>query len=385
MNLLDVVVLAAVVLGAAGGYRVGFVARAASWIGLGAGLVIGARLLPEVLDLVVPTSRAESFLVAAGVLLGAAFIGQLVGVLVGGKLRIAIPAGPARTIDHGVGGLTGALGVLVVFWLLLPAVAETPGWPARQARASTVAQAIDQRLPPAPDASQTLRALVGEQSPRVFTALREAPEVGPAPGGSGLPADLVDQVARSSVKITGPACRRIQEGSGFVVGDDLVVTNAHVVAGEEDTSVQRLDGSAVDAEVVAFDAERDLAVLSAPGLDRPALAVGESAVGTSGGVFGYPGGGPLRVAPFQVAEVALATGTDIYDLERTDREVLFLAAALAPGDSGAALVGPDGAVVGVAFAVAPDQPNVAYALSTAELEAVLATVSPEPVSTGSCV
>ncbi|CAN5776587.1 MarP family serine protease [soil metagenome] len=385
MNTFDLLILAGGVAAAVGGYRLGFVARAMSWLGLAVGLVIGARVLPALLDGLPDASRGEAFLVSSGVLIGGAFLGQIAGLLVGSKLRIVIPIGPACTVDRVAGAGAATLGVLVAVWLLIPAMAETPGWPAQQARGSRVARAIDARFPDAPDASQALRALVGESSPRVFDALREAPDVGPAPGDSGLPPSLVEAVSVSTVKVLGPACRRSQEGSGFVVDNDLVVTNAHVVAGEDSTRVQRSDGSEVEAQVVAFDSGRDLAVLRAPGLERPALPVGESTTGATGGAFGYPGGGQLRVAPFQIADTAVATGTDIYDQQRTEREVLFLASELFPGDSGGALVDGTGQVVGVAFAIAPDQPGVAYGLSTDELRAVLGNDLTQRVDTGPCL
>jgi S1-C subfamily serine protease len=170
-----------------------------------------------------------------------------------------------------------------------------------------------------------------------------------------------------------------------VVGDDLIATNAHVVAGESKTIVERSDGSEVDATVVAFDPARDLAIVSAPGLNRPALGRAEAHEGDRGAVFGHPGGGDLRVAPYEVGREVTATGTDIYDRSRTERAVLILSAELHPGDSGGALVNPDGAVVGVAFAIAPDKGGVAYALDRSELEAVLATVSTSEVDTGPCL
>jgi S1-C subfamily serine protease len=196
---------------------------------------------------------------------------------------------------------------------------------------------------------------------------------------------VVDAVVPSTVKVHGVACRRIQEGSGFVAGPGLVVTNAHVVAGEGETVVQRSDGTEVRATVVAFDPRRDLAVLSAPDLDRPALPRADVEEGALGAVFGHPGGGPLRAAPFSVGRTVNATGTDIYDRERTERKVLILAAGLAPGDSGAALIDPQGRVVGVAFAIAPDKPGVAYALDIEELEPVLAGDLSHRADTGSCL
>ena len=104
-----------------------------------------------------------------------------------------------------------------------------------------------------------------------------------------------------------------------------------------------------------------------------------------GGVYGFPGGGSLRIAPYEIARRVRATGTDIYDRERTEREVFFLSAALAPGDSGSALVDPNGDVAGVAFAIAPDRGGVAYALTDTELRAFMTRDLSAPVNTGACI
>ena len=120
---------------------------------------------------------------------------------------------------------------------------------------------------------QALRRVVGDEPfPQVFDALRPAPDPGTAPDESGLTTAVADQVVQSTVKVTGQACSRIQEGSGFFVDDDLVVTNAHVVAGEDDTEVELADGRVLSAEVVAFDPARDLAVLRTDGEAAAAAA-----------------------------------------------------------------------------------------------------------------
>jgi S1-C subfamily serine protease len=189
------------------------------------------------------------------------------------------------------------------------------------------------------------------------------------------------------VKVVGEACGRIQEGTGFVARPGLVVTNAHVVSGESRTTLERSDGQRVDAIVVAFDPARDLAVLSAPALDRPALPLGSAQPGVLGAVYGHPGGGPLKASPFRVDRRIRAVGRDIYGSSRTERDVLVLAADLEPGDSGSALVARGGRVAGVAFAIAPDRPGVAYALTPAEVRDVLDTVpaTRSPVPTGQCL
>lgn len=386
MNGLDVLLASVAAAVAFGGFRLGFIARVSSWVGMLVGIVGGAVILPSLIDgLSGRVNRPNLIFVAAAVVIGAGLLGQAVGLFVGSRIHMVIPLGPARLFDAIVGAVAGVVGLAITVWLIAPAMADTPDWPARQARGSVVVQALDRLLPVAPDPSQTLRRVLGDRYPRVFDALRPAPELGPPPVASGMSAATAERVGESTVLVAGEACGQTQEGSGFVVGADLVATNAHVVAGESKTKVQTSDGSLHSGTIVAFDPERDLAIIRVEGLDRPALPVLEANIGTGGAIFGHPEGGPLRLAPFSVGEVVTAVGSDIYDNPGVRREVLVLAAALRPGDSGAALVSPDGVVVGVAFAVAPDRPGVAYALTIGELKAVVRTVGSASVSGGNCI
>jgi S1-C subfamily serine protease len=382
---LDVLLIGLLVGAAVGGYRLGFVARAASWIGMLVGILVAARLMPGLLDRMGPEAgRVQVLAVAAGVLIGGAAVGQSIGVLIGDRIQLGITSRAGRAVDAGGGAVAGVLGLLVVVWLLIPALADVQGMPAREVRRSRIIAGLTEALPAAPDATRALRQVLGDGFPQVFDDLTRSPDVGPPPEGSGLSSERAQQVSASVVKVAGEACGRIQSGTGFAVGDDLVVTNAHVVAGEPATEVQRQDGSSVPAALVAFDPERDLAVLSAPGLGAASLPIAESAVGQTGAVFGHPGGGPLELSPFDVRQRVTARGADIYGRPGVERDVLVLASDLAPGDSGSALVDGEGRVVGVAFAVAPDRDGVAYALSTDELRSVLAEVGSGRVDAGPC-
>ncbi len=369
-----------------GGYRLGLLTRVASWIGMAAGAVVGALLLAPVLRSIDTASDSQLLFISMGILFGMAFIGQALGLWIGARLHVALPGAGVRSLDRGAGAVAGMVGVLAGLWLMLPLMSDVPGWFAVQTRSSTIARWVDGQFPRAPDTMATLRRLVGEgQFPRVFDALQPAPDLGPPPSVTGIPQSVVDAVVPSTVKVQGVACRRVQDGSGFVVAPGLVATNAHVVAGEKDTVIQRSDGSQVRASVVAFDPRRDIAILSAPALDRRPLALFDVGEGATGAVFGHPGGGPLRAAPFEVGRSVTATGTDIYDRERTERKVLILSSNLAPGDSGGALIDPEGRAVGVAFAIAPDKPGVAYALDIEELQDVLRSDLSRPVDTGPCL
>jgi S1-C subfamily serine protease len=386
VNGLDLLVLAMAVAAAVGGYRLGFITRVLSWIGLGIGLFLTVRLiLPAVLDRLRGGGALWLLAFTLGLIFLGAMLGQGVGFAIGRRLRPLDGDGTITQADGAAGAVAGIIGVMALVWLTLPLLAETPGWVAEQAHGSAVAQALDQYLPDAPDSMQALRSLMGEDNfPTVFDVLRPTPELGPPPAASGLSDETAARVSRSVVKVEGIACNRIQDGTGFVVDTDLVVTNAHVVAGETETEVARDDGSRVKATVVAFDPHRDLAVLRASGLNRAALPVVDSRSDATGGVFGHPGGGPLRISPFDVARQIKAVGRDIYGTGVTSRDVLELRSSLRPGDSGSALVDATGQVVGVAFAVAPDRTGVAYALATSELFPVLQGNLAAGASTGPC-
>ncbi|HSH23220.1 MAG TPA: trypsin-like peptidase domain-containing protein, partial [Acidimicrobiales bacterium] len=204
----------------------------------------------------------------------------------------------------------------------------------------------------------------------------------------GFTPEVLARVIASTVKVAGTACQRVQEGSGFVAAPDTVVTNAHVVAGQGPgrTEVARPDGRRLPATIVVFDPARDLAVLRVPGLNQPPLPVGSAEVGDRGAVFGHPGGQEqVRAAPAAIRQQVEAVGRDIYDTRPTRRDVFILAARLRPGDSGAALVDPAASVVGVAFAIAPDDASTAYAVTAGELREVLAVPRRGAVSSGPCL
>jgi S1-C subfamily serine protease len=385
VNALDVVILGVAAAAAVGGYRLGLVARASSWLGMLVGIALAARAVGPVAGAIEGASDARIVLTAAGLLLGGAFLGQALGLVVGGRIHYALPRGWPRDADRSAGAVMGAIGVAVAVWLLTPAMAQVPGDTARLARNSSIAGALADLLPPAPDALRELERLVGADLPDVLADLEPAPDLGAPPPTSGLSPEVQEQVAASTVQVEVRACGRVQEGSGAVLAPELVVTNAHVVAGAEELEVVRHpDGARLRGRLVAFDHRRDVAVLAVPGIDRPPLPLGDAGVGDVGAVFGHPGGGPLEVSPFLVGREGTATGRDIYGRERIERQILFLAAELRPGDSGGALVDPAGAAVGLAFAIAPDRPNQAYALTIEEVEAVLAS-GLGPTEPGPCL
>jgi S1-C subfamily serine protease len=384
MNFFDFMLISLGIAAAVGGYRLGFLTRAISWLGLALGIVLAVAILPGLIGRVDDGSGQTMMVLVIATLLGCALVGQGIGLALGSRLHIALPQGTSRQVDQSAGGTLGVIGVLVGLWLLLPTLAVST-MTADQVRGSTISQWVYDYSPDVPESVQDLRRVVGESFPEVFDAMTPAPDPGPPPAESGISAELDEQVRHSTVKVHGVACNRIQEGSGWVVAEDLIVTNAHVVAGERETQVLLQDGSERDALVVAYDAHRDLVVLRVDGLGLPALNMQDAEVGDIGAVYGYPGGGDLTRSPFEVGDKINAVGTDIYDRSRSERQVLVLASDLNPGDSGAALVDSSGDVIGVAFAIAPDRSGVAYALDLSELRAVFQGDLVDEVDTGACL
>ncbi len=373
---------------AIGGFQMGFLARVASWIGLGAGIYAAMRLSPVVLDQYTGGQPETRLLVALGLFLVISTAGASFGAVAGHSIRRLIPPGTGlRTADRTAGAVIGGLGGVVLVWLLVPILAAVPGVVSEVARNSSIARTIDRLGPDTPQALQDIRRQVSDFNfPEVFSRLGPSPDAGPPPGEVALPAAVRDRVAISTVKVYGTACGRVLNGSGFSPAANTIVTNAHVVAGVNRPTVLRTDGRRLPATVVAFDPNRDLAVLRVSGLDRPALPVGDAEVGDEGAVYGHPRGqDELAIIPARVETQVNAQGFDLYGETRIRREVLVLAAALAPGDSGGALVDTGGNVIGVAFAVAPDRPATAYALSSNELRTVLAQPRDDQVSTGPCI
>lgn len=393
MNLADVVMLGLVAAAAVGGYRMGLVARLLSWITTLVGLLLAVRLLPEVLNRLDNPDQSTVLAVSVVVVGAGLFGGQVIGVAVGSRLRPPAVNGPVAVADRVSGAVVGGAGLLLVLWLLMPLLTSTSGVVSSSMANSVVARTLSNTLPPPPDAVQALRTFVGDAPfPEVFEALRPTPDLGPPPEASGLTEQIADQVAASVVLVRANGCGRLQNGSGFVVatevgGAPVLVTNAHVVAGASSVEVQRSDGRWIEAVVVGFDPVRDIAVLSAAGVQRPPLPLLAGSSGAVGGVFGHPGGEPLRIAPARVSDEIEARGRDIYGRSGADRQVLELAAELAPGDSGAPMVDPSGSAIGVVFAVATDRPDVAYALTVGELQAVLQPIGADAtqVPTGSCL
>lgn len=374
MTLADLV-LATIVVGAAvSGWHVGFVARLGGWIGVIAGLGATVWTVPLALAVLDDAGPAVRLMIAVTTFaLTVTAIALLVGH-VGRSVSSRVAGTRLAPLDRAVGAVAGVLVVALLTWLLLPTAAALPEPFGRQARDSALTRAVAAVTPAPPDVAATLRDLIADGPfPQIIAELEPVRAAGPPPDAVAVAPEVLERVTASTVRVTAQGCGARFDGSGVTIAGGLVVTNAHVVAGSETVSLRRPDGAVRSGRVVAFDPGRDLALVSVEDLGQQPLALGSAEPRDEVAVIGYPGGqAQPRVAPARVQQRRAAVGRDIYDAAETERQVLFLAAALQRGDSGAPVVDREGQVVGLVFAVSPDQPGSAYALDRRELDAVLA-------------
>jgi S1-C subfamily serine protease len=387
MNLVDVVLIIILAFSAFRGLRVGAVALVLSFGGFLGGLYLGARLASVTVHWAhsQTTRSAVALLTMLGVAVICGFIGRIIGSMASARLHQGI-LGPADSL---VGVAVAVVASLLSIWLLASTLVNAPLFGLDSAiNQSAILRSLDRVLPAPPSVfSRIQNYLTAEGFPDVFAQLAPA-SAGPVslPGAPQLQ-EAVDRAGASTVKIIGEGCGQIQEGSGFVVGPGLVVTNAHVIAGIRHPSVEAA-GTLDETTVVYFDPSFDLAVLRVSGVNAPALTLdpNRSQRGVQAAVLGYPGGGPFSVAPAGIMAEFEAQGRDIYGQGLTLRDVYEIQSAVRPGNSGGPLVEPDGQVVGVVFSRSTTNDDIGYALaSPGVLSRVLkAEGRYQPVSTGPC-
>ncbi|NGO82373.1 MarP family serine protease [Streptomyces sp. 196(2019)] len=378
MNVLDILLLLAAVWFAVIGYRQGFVVGILSVIGFIGGGLIAVYLLPIIWDRV--TEGAEvSTATAIGavvVVIVCASIGQAFTTHLGNRLRRHITWSPARALDATGGALVNVVAMLLVAWLIaLPLARTSLPTLGKEVRNSSVLLGISRVMPQqAPPWFRDFSSVLAQNGfPQVFSPFANEPITDVQPPDPALVGSPVAARAKKSiVKVVGtaPSCGKVLEGTGFVFSERRVMTNAHVVGGVDEPTVQiGGEGRLYDAKVVLYDWQRDIAVLDVPDLRATPLEfTGDDArTGDSAIVAGFPENGAYDVRSARVRARIDANGPDIYQRGTVVRDVYSLYATVRQGNSGGPLLTPDGKVYGVVFAKSLDDPDTGYALTADEI------------------
>lgn len=380
-----IIVVFAVVL-ALLGYRQGLIVGFLSFTGFVAGAFVGTR----VATLVLPSGSASPYAPAFGLfgaLLGGGILaGALEGLGLVVRRRLVVPG--LGIVDGMLGAVFGVVLSLGIVWVLAAVAAQSTGEASLRAdiQRSTILRKLNAILPPSGPilgALARLDPLPAISGPSPGVAAPE-PHIAGAPG--------VRDASRSVVRVVGTACGLAIEGSGWVVEPGVVVTNAHVVAGERDTTVEVGGASSGFAtEPIAFDATDDLAMLRVPGLSLPSLAMLPSAPsGTGGAILGYPENGPFNVEPARIGRTQTVLTDNAYGRGPVSRLLTPLRGLVRPGNSGGPVVDEAGSVLTTVFAgTVGGGPHGGYGVADSTVTRVLAQATAaasegRQVSTGPC-
>jgi S1-C subfamily serine protease len=380
LNVLDVFIALFVVVTVLRGARTGFLAGVFSLVGVVVGASVGSRIAPSLMP------EDGNPLYGAGITLGSilafAVLGEVVARTIGGSIRDRLSSPTSETLD-GLGGaaLGFALSLVLVWAVGVFALQSGPLAGLHPAvQDSRILKSLNERMP-----SGFLTQAVADLQPLPQIKGPE-PEVA-APEGSVVEDPDVRAASASTLRVTGIACGYGVEGSGWAAGQNLVVTNAHVVAGETATRVQvGGTGQLLPAQVVVFDEKNDIAVLRVDGLDLTPLRLTAPRPGDPAAVIGYPENGPLDIEPARTGTTQRVISSDAYDRGPVERVVTSFRVYVRPGNSGGPAVNANGRVVATIFASRTDSNNAGYGVPSWIVRDYLQAAAGRsaPVSTGEC-
>jgi S1-C subfamily serine protease len=379
MTALDWIIVAFVLLMAVWGYLQGLIVSALSLGGFAVGAFVGSRIGPVLLAGGSSSPYAPLFSLVTALMVGglAAVVFEAMGE--GIRRRMVFPF--AGTLD-GFGGalLVAALGLGLV-WIVGAVALQTPG--ARKFRKdiqrSFILSKLNEALPPS---GPILNALSrADPFPNV-----PGPQANvPPPSRRILRAPDVRAAHDSVVRVLGTACGLAVQGSGWVTSPEVVVTNAHVVAGESDTTVQTEGGPQLDAQPILFDVHNDVAVLRVNGLAAPSLAAHpRAAPGEPVAILGYPEDGPYHASPGRLGPTQTVISNDAYGQGPIRRRMTAIRGNVRSGNSGGPVVDEQGRVVATVFAATTHGAHGGFGIPTGIVASDVGTAQ-GGVSTGPCV
>jgi S1-C subfamily serine protease len=376
MTRVDWIALGFVALTGVIGLRKGLVASLLAIAGIVAGAVLGARAAPHLLHGGSHSPYAPLVALAGAVI--AAAVLEAVGSMVGSFFRSGLRFPPLRALDTAGGLVLGGAAGLALAWVFGAVALLLPGQRSlrEEVQCSEVLRRLNEIVPP----DRLLNALA-RVDPFPSIAGPAIPVEPPTPAVIDNP--VVRAAAPSVVRILGTACGLGISGSGWVASAGVVVTAAHVVAGERDTSVvQSQSDQRLDAEVIGFDPRNDVAILRVPGLDARPLPMAEARPGAPVAIVGYPLNGPLDTEPGRIGRTASVLTEDAYGHGPVRRTITSLAGSIRHGNSGGPAIDTSGRVELTVFAAKVGDDG-GYGTPAAVVRKVLDGAG-GPVSTGDC-
>jgi S1-C subfamily serine protease len=378
MTGIDWLIVGIVLLLALFGWAQGFVAGALALVGFAIGAWLGIKLGPLVLNDGRHSPWAPAFALIGALVAGGVFALGLEGV--GARLRDRVRSPAATWIDGLLGALLTACVGIGIAWVLGALALANGGEARREVQRSAILSRLNELLPPSGGLLDAIARL--DPFPRI-----DGPSAGVDPPSGAIARDPdVRRAGASVVKILGSACGAGIEGSGWVARPGIVVTNAHVVAGEQDTRVlPGGHGPGLAAHAVAFDARNDVAILRVDGLSAGALPLAsDPQSGTSGAILGFPLDGPFDVRAGRLGVTRTVISQNAYGRGPVRREIAALRGRVRPGNSGGPVVDGHGRVITTVFAATTSGPHGGYGVPNDVVRRDLARAGGGAVGTGPC-
>ncbi|HEV3187845.1 MAG TPA: CvpA family protein [Acidimicrobiales bacterium] len=383
MSWVDLMIAIIVVLAGFLGHAEGAVRQILRFVGFAGGFLLGTYFAPSLSSLVSHHSWRPALVL--GFVLVITIVGGQVGSFMGSLVAQAMRTLKLGLADRIAGTVVGAAGALAGCWLAAGLLASTSwGSIATGIQQSSILSAMGRVMPPVPSLDAKVQSLFRDVNfPNVFASVVaptlgtyvDPKRLGPLVTSLSAPSDVVKVIASG-------ACSALSEGTAFYVSAHEVVTNAHVVAGHTNVTV---DGA--PAQVALFDPNNDLAVLRVPTHAETPLTLNKTTPdrGAPVHVIGFPLDGTRSKAPGVIDGVLTAQGRDIYNQAILSKTVLVVEVNVQPGNSGSPVI--DGSsVVGIIESKLVSQASTAYAIPASVIaHDVAKTPATGETSTRSCL
>jgi S1-C subfamily serine protease len=388
MNFADLIIILFLIYMIYSGFKIGFLREVFPTVGFITAVTLSIIYIPLVIKHIGSQSSRAIWTLVLFIATTLVFI--TIGSQIGYRLKIKIlKKHKIEKIDKILGLIIRLTGGVLVVWIFGLVLLKFPDQIVQsQAQQSFIISRINLYLPKTPSFISTIDNVIAPNGfPLVF--ISNEPVVNTKLSLNSTPAlnSAVNNDQKSIVKLEGIGCGGLVEGSGFVAAKNLVITNAHVVAGIKNPFIFDSNGQHY-ASIIYFDPSLDLAILRTSNLAGSPLKINSSSInnGTIGAVMGYPGGGNLEAKTAAILDQINATGKNIYNQRSATREIYVLQADIIPGNSGGPFIGDDGSVDGLVFARSTVQNNQGYALVMAPIASALSSAlnNYSQVSNGQC-
>lgn len=394
MNLIDILIVSLCLIFGWIGFRRGILRTILSIVGLFVGGFLASASLPYVQNLFSSYSFLLRPTVNFSFIIFGASLGMFVFGIIGGFLRVVLLPFPfLKALDSLIGLFLAISTVLAVTLTVANAARVIPNKTIKDFFASSIVVKEIEMYTPSNLKNYFIKiqeTITNSPLPEVFQSLVESRFVANKVEENIEIPDSIKKSKNSVVRIDGIAqsCSAAMTGTGFIVGTERVITNAHVVAGVDEPVISQPNGTLqIQGKVIYIDRQKDIAVLFVPGLMGDKLTfIGPVTAHELGFVIGYPNGGVLKTIPVSISSEFESLGADIDGQGQVKREVIVFGGEIKPGNSGGPLLNDQGQVLGMVFAVDAENKNTGYALAPQEMVEIINKSKEivKPVMTGGC-